>query len=190
MKKYGIVLLPDAATEALIQALACKVSLNEIVFGDTAHVHLSLLHVMLTAKQAASVKKMLRDMKLPKAPLLESYGILREKSGWQFVEVHKTSALLKLQQAMLPLTKVRADDTDFSWRDSATNLQKRAHVRYGYPNVGSAWQSHFTFSRTRGLVRRTTKMLSKKGHAVSIALVQIGKNGVAEKILYQRPFLT
>ena len=187
MRTYGIVLLPDKKTEASIRVLSKKERGNQIRFGPKAQVHLSLLHIVLRPKQMTAVKRAFLTLVLPKPLSLTCTGTLRQKSGWCFVETRKTKALAGLQRKVLPLTKMRAKGTPFTWQEHASQIQKRSYIKYGYPNVGAAWQAHFTFAKTDPQPDGTFKPMTKKVRLERIALVEIGKDyGTAGKILCLR----
>jgi|GEM_PF-4000198 len=186
MKTYGIVLLPDAKTEKYIGSLGTRVAGNQIRFGSKMMVHLSLLHVVLPARRLSTLVKAFQEIFLPGAITINCRGILHQKSGWRFVKVRKTKTLRKLQDALLPLTKIRARGTSFTWRAVATAAQKRSYARYGYANVGDAWKVHFTFGRTKSSRSTTQTSVQKRGHAERIALVVMGEHSTAGKIICSR----
>lgn len=184
-KIVGVVLLPDNKTDAYVKTLAKSVDGNKISFGP-AHTHLSLLHAVIRGRDVERVQKFLNGVDFPVRVPFHCREILYQPNGRCFLEVRQTRSLLKIQRLVLPIAAIRVRGVSFSWRANATIGQKRAYTRYGYPNVGAAWQSHFTFGVTEPHEEHRTAV-ELKGTISAVALVEIGNYGTATKILYRRP---
>ncbi len=184
----GVVLLLDTNTESYVTELSRSLEGNKIQFTSPPYVHLSLLHAFIHPDRMEESADLLRRAELPSDLSFECFELLRNEGGWHFVEVHQTADLIRLQHAILPIAKLRARDTYFSWRKRATPAQHAAFGRHGYPNVGmSAWSPHLTYGMTQSAAELTREPICHKAQTRSIALVEVGQNGVAGRIRFERP---
>lgn len=185
----GVVLLPDEATESYVIGVSKMLGpTNKIKYGPPPYVHLSLLHTMIRQDSLVRVQQMVAEIPLPKSISFECDGLLFQRNGWCFLEVQKTRQLLDLQTAVLPVAKMRVAGIPFGWRNYATEAQKKAHHRYGYPNVGEAWPTHFTLGFTEPGEKDEKTVYYRQGEFQRLALAIMGDCGKAEEILYERPF--
>lgn len=182
----GIILLPDSHTEAYVKRLSRGVRGNQISFNSPPFVHLSLLHMVVQDGHIAEIKRMLEQVGVPAKPVIACYEVTRKESGWCFVEVKKNRGLVRIQRSILPIAAMRATETSFTWCAYASEAQKRAHKKFGYANVGTAWAPHFTFGVAEPRTRTVRRQISRRGTLERLALVQIEEHGTAGRLLYEQ----
>lgn len=192
--RLGVVLLPDASTDAFVRGISHGLFPNSLRLGDqrdgtslSPHPHVSLFHLMVESDAIPE----LRDSVFAHTPPSLARQIADEirvlPTGWGFLESPRTRSLIAMQRAVLHGSdKFRAQPVSISWQRRFTEQQTQAYQRWGYPNIGSAWDPHFSFGILPGPAMEQHLNFRWNWHARSLAIVRIGNNGTAAEILMER----
>jgi hypothetical protein len=190
----GIVLLPDEATGVLL------VTLSEVAHdmgttivlrrGVIPHPHLSLFHMRVTADKLPLIRAAINGLNLPARIGGMGYKRHLVAEQWLFLQANGDGLVELQQQVVEAVASLRSEDMEILWRMSPA--QKAAHAEYGYPNVGEAWDTHFTygyFPKPADPIFaeiRAGYEMSQPWTARAIAVVLIGDHGTAGTILHLR----
>jgi len=191
---YGVVLLPDTATCTRLEALSKKAQLTwngtfQLDRTHGPHPHLSVFHLVILDKDLPRLLAAFGRLALgPTAIHGHCHEVLMKPGGWLFVQADGQRLLEIQNQVLQEIAPLRSEDIDIDWIDQMTPLQREMYHRYGYPNVGDAWDIHFTVSKAAGDMQadKTTlnKSLDWRWQAKELAIVRIGEYGTATEILH------
>lgn len=199
--KIGIVLLPDRATATLLTVLSEVASdLGNIMVLNGGAVgprpHLSLFHMMARMHDFPRIAAAVDGLAVPGTIGGRGYKRHLVDDQWLFLQADGSGLSELQQQVVEAVGPLRTQAVEISWDMSP--MQREAHRRCGYPNVGRAWDIHFTYGllpkatdpRTVGpeleQIRAGMEM-AQTWTAQAIAVVRIGDHGTAMEILHQRP---
>lgn len=191
-RQIGVVVLPDARTDGFVRGLSRIMPESRLVLGDQdaagglpPHPHVSLLHLVVNDTDIGEfASTVLGDLPTLPRGSQRSSELHITSSGWCFLETPRTRLLLALQRHALKASDgFRARPVHVSWKDRFTPAQARAHARWGYPNIGSAWNPHFTFGRIANGEERQVRC-----HWIwwplALAVVSLGQCGSATELLH------
>lgn len=193
----GIVLLPDVSTEWMLRGMSTAAQ----AFGNSMLLstgkkgprpHLSLFHMRAALRSMRTIKGVVDQLELPDHIGGTCLSMRAVGGQWLFVQVDRVELVEQVQMPVVSqVAPRRSGSIDISWKMSPA--QSAAHVQWGYPNVGEAWDTHFTFgycgdaSRVPASLRGDgMQLVNHQWHARAIAVVRIGHHGTAGEILHIR----
>lgn len=193
---YGIVLIPDAVTCALLQGLSLMANAawsSKIVLDvhRGPFPHLSLFHVLMRDADVQGLYRALIPDRHEYRPVSgQCHELVMRPGGWLFVQATDRQLMDMQERVVQAAAPLRAGNVKITWKMS--EAQQTAHREYGYPNVGEAWDSHFTVglideARVRGSVVRQLRPGLALGHTWSsnqLAIVRLGRHGVASQVVH------
>jgi hypothetical protein len=186
----GVVVLPDERTDGFLRGLSRAIPGNTVLLGSQdaggslpPHPHLSLYHLVADMRELKQLWRAVAVTFRTTQQQTCSY-VYKTSRGWWFVETPRTRELLKLQRYTCHAGSWfrHGRKVPISWKNSFSPAQSAAYERWGYPNVRSSWQPHFTIGLTDpGDEHR--ERLRWVWTPARIALVELGKHGTAVEII-------
>ena len=195
METIGIVLLPDEDTETLLRALSqlALLDFGSSIMLDTGSAgprpHLSLFHMQVEADRLQAVYDAVDALPLPARISGHCYRRHLVGGNWLFLQAERT-ALVEIQMPVVEaVAPLRSGNVEITWKMS--EAQAAMHARYGYPNIGAAWDTHFTYGYVSDSSRvpqalRNGIDVAQPWSARDIAVVRVGNHGTAGEILHMR----
>ncbi len=190
----GFVLLPNEEMERYLVRVSQEARQygNRLVLNTThprgPRPHLSLFHMMVDEPQIPAIIAAVACVVMPVVIEGECFKMHLFGGNWLFLQT-RGDRLLELQDLVVRCVEsLRSGDVEVSWEMSP--VQQQAHRTFGYPNVGEAWDTHFTYGYVAdgSLVPEPLRNLEVDltWTARAIAVVRIGDHGTAGEILYVR----
>ncbi len=190
----AIVLLPDAATDGYVRALSHSLADdNAIRLGGPnkpPYPHVSLFHLVINPADIdrlwVSIIRTVRGEQTL-SPLRCLW--LRWEGRWHFLKIARSADIVALQHTVVEASKrYRQGAVPISWKDQFTPEQAAAYGTYGYPNVGIAWDPHFTYGyipnmEGEGIIAGVEWVVN----LTTLALVAIGSKGMVMEIVASVP---
>ena len=156
----NVVLLPDAATQALLLKLSKDVAAilepDFILDKGQFRPHVSLFPNQYPAGNIERIIVELQELARGTAAFPIRLGGYSQISGFVFVDVHKTGPLVSLhQQAVEVLNPLREGHMPTLVADlrGLSEGQRANVVTYGNPIVGELWEPHVTLTHTANMER-------------------------------------